>query len=252
MHFVDICAFLKMKAIIWLFVTACFALLISAPNVHAAQGIDMSQFICEKLSLQDWQCMVNNGKSFAIIQAWCGGYQYGNAVAQCVSNAWAAGMAHIDVYAFMCPNCNGNNPCASAVNTLLDRLSSDGVQYGQLWFDVEDCDGCWNDVASNVAFVKECVSAAQARGVTVGIYTSYYEWQTVTGMATDFDNLQLWYANNAVSLFLLSASVACARTFFVLFALSHRARVAGTRTTTATRASTTRGHTAWAAGATPP
>lgn len=161
----------------------------------AAEGIDVSQVTCNKLSLGDWQCMVNNGKSFAIVEAYDGGYHYGESVASCVGNAWAAGMAHVDIYGFFCPNCNGNNPCGSAVNSMLDSLSSQGVRYGGVWLDVEDCDGCWNDQASNVGFIKECVAAAQARGVTVGIYTSDYEWQTVTGMSTAFSDLQLWYAH---------------------------------------------------------
>jgi hypothetical protein len=54
-----------------------------------------------------------------------------------VADAWNAGLAHVDVYAFMCPNCAGNNPPSSAVSSIVNYLSSHGVRYGQLWFDVE-------------------------------------------------------------------------------------------------------------------
>lgn len=75
---------------------------------------------------------MQNGKSFAIIQAWCGGYGYGSSVASCVSNAWAAGMAHVDVYAFLCPNCDGNVPCSGAIQKIHDNLANEGVQFGMV------------------------------------------------------------------------------------------------------------------------
>jgi hypothetical protein len=39
----------------------------------------------------------NHGYSFAIIQAWEGGYQFTSNLNACVKQAWAAGMAHVDV-----------------------------------------------------------------------------------------------------------------------------------------------------------
>ena len=54
-------------------------------------------------------------------------------------------MAHVDVYAFMCPNCRGNNPGSEAVDRIVQGLQ--GITYGQLWFDIEQCDGCWNDLS---------------------------------------------------------------------------------------------------------
>jgi hypothetical protein len=46
--------------------------------------------------------------------------------------------------------------------------------------------------------LKELVSAFKAKKVTVGIYASYYMWETIFGSASacpDFTDLQLWYAN---------------------------------------------------------
>lgn len=59
----------------------------------------------------------------------------------CSNEAWAAGMAHVDVYVFMCPNCDGNNPPDQIMNNIVNQLTSDGVKYGMLWMDVEQCDG---------------------------------------------------------------------------------------------------------------
>jgi hypothetical protein len=168
------------------------ALVALVTRSEAALGIDVSIFECPKLALSDWQCMANNGKSFAIIEVWNGGYQWDSSSADCVANAWAAGFAHVDVYAFLCPNCGGNNPCSSAMNQIVSNLRGQGINFGQLWIDVEQCDGCWNDADSNVAYIKDCVSTAQSLGVTVGIYSSYYEWQQTVGGQGGFSDLQLW------------------------------------------------------------
>lgn len=57
--------------------------------------------------------------------------------------SWAAKMAHVDVYIFMCPQCSGNGSPEGVVETVVNNLHSQGVNYGMLWFDVEQCDGCW-------------------------------------------------------------------------------------------------------------
>eukprot|EP00027_Filamoeba_sp_ATCC50430_P006162 CAMPEP_0168561690 /NCGR_PEP_ID=MMETSP0413-20121227/11730_1 /TAXON_ID=136452 /ORGANISM="Filamoeba nolandi, Strain NC-AS-23-1" /LENGTH=210 /DNA_ID=CAMNT_0008593079 /DNA_START=78 /DNA_END=710 /DNA_ORIENTATION=+ len=156
----------------------------------------MSLQTCESVSSSVWTCLKNNGFSFAIIEAWNGGYQYDKNIANCVSQAWAAGMAHVDVYAFMCPYCTGNNPPSTAVTTLVNNLKSQGVQYGMLWFDIEQCDGCWGSFDTNINFLEEAVNTAVSLGVKVGIYTSEYEWGVTVGSScTAFKSYPLWYAD---------------------------------------------------------
>lgn len=50
-----------------------------------------------------------------------------------------------------------------------------------LWFDIEQCSGCWADDATNVAFIHAAVAQAQSMGVKVGIYSSDYEWSVTVG-----------------------------------------------------------------------
>jgi len=77
-----------------------------------------------------------------------GGYQFINEIKTCTDNAWSAGFEHVDIYVFMCPNCRGNQDGVAAVQRIVNSLTSLGVKYGQIWVDVEQCDGCWNDAAS--------------------------------------------------------------------------------------------------------
>ncbi len=113
----------------------------------------MSGADCNGMNQADWDCLTKSGYSFAIIQAWEGGYQYTSHIgifktsfifltkskATCVSQSRTAGMAHTDVYAFMCPQCSGNGSPTGAVETIVNNLHNQGVSYGMLWFGTYFC-----------------------------------------------------------------------------------------------------------------
>jgi len=162
----------------------------------AAYGIDISLAQCEDgVTQAQWNSIVSQGHSFAIIEAWDGGFTYNSKIAQCVSNAWSGGMKHVDVYAFLCPNCQGNNPPTDAIERLVNNLRSQNVRFGTLWFDVEQCQGCWNDVSSNAGFLYSAVQKATSMGITVGIYSSSYEWGQTVGSYSGLNKFPLWYAH---------------------------------------------------------
>ncbi len=98
----------------------------------------------------------------------------------------------------MCPNCRGNTPAKDAVTRMIQNLKNDGVRFGQLWFDVEQCDGCWNSFGANIQFLQEAVATAKSilGADKVGMYSSVYEWQqTVGSSCKNFADLPLWYAH---------------------------------------------------------
>jgi len=157
-------------------------------EVNATLGMDISAY-CTGI---DWSCLVKNGYSFAIIQAWAGGYGVNTNIGDCVKAAWAAGMKHVDIYAFMCPRCSGNDP-ATAMASIKSHMS--GVPFGQLWLDVEQCSGCWNDAGSNCAFVASCAAAAVSHGFKLGVYSSEGSWAATVGSCSSVDEYPLWYAH---------------------------------------------------------
>jgi len=186
--------------------TACLPYLIVVywlPSSNATVGLDISSGICQGMSSSDWSCLHGKGYSFAIIQTWSGGYDFNHDIANCVNDAWAAGFSHVDVYAFLCPNCNDNYPASSAVSTIANDLKSVGLsgggtgkgRFGMLWFDVEQCSGCWNAASANANFLADGVNEANKLGFHVGIYSSDYEWGATVGGSTAFTNYPLWYAD---------------------------------------------------------
>lgn len=163
-----------------------------APGVF---GVDMSASISAGITQADWTCMNQQGNyTFAIIQGWQGGYQQNNALASAVSMAWNGGFSHVDVYAFMCPNCKNG---VGSVDALVNYLRSNSVTFGMIWLDVEQCDGCWSsDLDANCQWVLTLVQEYQRLGVKIGMYSSEGEWpQTVGSGCNSFSSLPLWYAH---------------------------------------------------------
>jgi GH25 family lysozyme M1 (1,4-beta-N-acetylmuramidase) len=170
-------------------------ILLKIKIIYSTFGIDTSMQTCMSgISLNDWNCLINNGFSFAIIEVWNGGYGYNINISNCVDDAWNAGMKHVDVYAFICLNCGYT--ASNAVSTIVTNLRNSNVNFGMLWFDVEQCSGCWStNYSSNVLFLQEAVSEAQKLGINIGIYSSKYEWSETVGNDDSFSNFPLWYAH---------------------------------------------------------
>ncbi len=104
-------------------------------------------------------------------------------------------MAHVDVYIFMCPNCYNNNPPYQITQTIIYNLRNESVKFGMLWFDIEQCDGCWNDLSGNCNWMQQAVQGAADLGLNIGIYSSDYEWGATVGSCAAFSGkYPLWYA----------------------------------------------------------
>jgi hypothetical protein len=135
--------------------------------------------------------------SFRWTQVFQGGNGMNTHIQRCTADAWAAGFLHVDIYVFMCPNCVGNNPPESVPQKIRDVVGNGtgAVKYGMLWFDVEQCNGCWNDASANAAFLTRAVDAAVKMGFRIGVYSSLYEWPRTVGSFTGFKQYPQWYAH---------------------------------------------------------
>lgn len=157
---------------------ACFALSL------ATLGIDVSQ------PTNVFSCLKSSGYSFAIVR----GYQSNGVVdpnaKSNIANARNAGFQYVDVYAFPCVPC-GN--AAGQATTLVNALK--GSNYGTIWMDVESY--AWSSsLSSNQSFITSYVNAVKGAGRSVGIYSSYYNWQSIVGLGwTGVSSLPLWYAH---------------------------------------------------------
>jgi GH25 family lysozyme M1 (1,4-beta-N-acetylmuramidase) len=155
---------------------------------EATYGVDISQ----ASTISTFQCLVNNGYSFAIIRAYQSIGQPDPNGPHSVYNAWDGGMSNVDVYMFPCPQCGAS--ASDQVTQAVQYLQSYNTKYGMFWFDIEGPQ-YWNDQASNQAWLSEAISTAQSLGQNIGIYTSASQWGPIMGGWTGASQFPLWYAH---------------------------------------------------------
>eukprot|EP01132_Coremiostelium_polycephalum_P000944 gene944-1196_t len=180
------------------FTKLCIAMLVMVTMasfvVHADLGIDIDAGTSGSVTSSQLQCLAQKNTRI-IIQAFSGGYGINKNIGKAVSAAKSAGFETIDLYAFLCNQCSGNSPSSSAIQSLVSYLKSNGVSFGTLWIDVEQCNGCWGSLTQNAQFVVEAVQAAANLGLSVGVYSSLGEWPQTVGSLSSLSSYPLWYAH---------------------------------------------------------
>ncbi|MFE2729375.1 GH25 family lysozyme [Kitasatospora sp. NPDC059327] len=135
--------------------------------------------------------MRSQGVSFAIVRGYRSTSTVDPNLAANVANAWAAGMAHVDVY--HTPSFSSGNP-ARQVNALVNYLKVNNVKYGQMWLNIEGPGAYWgDDTAANADFIAELFNEMRSNGVHLGIRTSASQWEPIAGSWTGGSAYPLWY-----------------------------------------------------------
>ncbi len=167
-------------------------------------GADVSSAV----SVAGWQALMSqHSVTFGIVRCYeSTGNVDPNAPAT-VNNGWSAGLDEVDVYHF--PSCSVD--ATTQVNDAVNALWNAGAKFNRYWIDVESGAG-WSatNFSQNATFLQDLINAAVALGLTVGVYSSPYEWsQIIEASNTQFAQYLLWYADyDAVANFNDYASVA--------------------------------------------
>jgi hypothetical protein len=108
-----------------------------------------------------------------------------------VANAWAAGIAHVDIYLY--PSWRCGYSAAQQVDQAINGMGK--VPFGSLWFDIEEAGaaGANHDHTWLQAAVKQAVARIGAG--RVGIYSSQYGWSVAMGSYSGFESFPIWYAH---------------------------------------------------------
>ena len=165
-------------------------LLLIAPSL-CVLGVDVSQLF----STSTYQCMKNNGYTFAIIRGYCSDGGVDPNIVSNLNNARGAGLI-TDIYMFPC---RGKSASAQ-VDQMIAAIP--GNLYGMVWIDVETnpSSGCgWgSDYTGNCNYVNELINRIKYHGKVPAIYASTYMWQTIMGNTKACPaaaSQQLWYAH---------------------------------------------------------
>jgi len=138
-----------------------------------------------------FSCLRSNGFDFAIVRGYESvGASDPNSPAS-VANAWAAGLAHVDVYFFPALHHIG---AAASVQQFHTFAQSHRMRFGMIWFDIEGSEYWSSNCATNVDYLATLIATANSLGYHSGIYASSAQWPIMCN--TDrFAGLPLWWAH---------------------------------------------------------
>lgn len=156
------------------------------------RGIDVSQLV----STSTASCMAGS-YSFIIPRGYKSSGSVDTSVCSTLNAAKSGGIATRDVYMFPCPTCSAS--AASQMSTLVSYLKTNcaSAWSGRIWLDIEGTQYWSSSTSTNQAWYKTLVDSCSTYGVTCGIYSSYYQWESIFG-TTSFvygNSNKLWYAH---------------------------------------------------------
>ncbi|CAI5442497.1 unnamed protein product [Caenorhabditis angaria] len=165
-----------------------FLFLFLAPLIESRTGLDFIQAV----DIDTFTCLHQIGISFVIPRVYTNLGYVDQVGINNIINAHAGGIRYIDAYLFPCV-ISGCPSTETQVGSVIDKISQAGTTFGTLWLDTERLN--WpNDKVRNQQLIEQLVAAAKKRNRSVGIFTNYYNWESIVGL--DYEgqwNLALWW-----------------------------------------------------------
>ncbi|VDO81398.1 unnamed protein product [Heligmosomoides polygyrus] len=140
-----------------------------------------------------FQCMRQNLYNVAFIRAYSPSGQ-GQIDAYACANIQNANAAGLGTEVYMTPQPNSAKTGAQQFDEMYSNLRNSNINVRSVWVQVTSPVNWFSTSSSNVNFLNSILSRAGQYGLTVGIYTSVYDWNQITGGAT-VSNAMLWYWN---------------------------------------------------------
>ncbi|VDO42026.1 unnamed protein product [Haemonchus placei] len=95
---------------------------------------------------------------------------------------------------FMTPQPNSAKTGAQQFDEMYNNLRNSNINVRAVWIQVTSPINWSLVTTNNVNFLNSILSRARQYGITVGIYTNYYDWSQITNGAM-VSNVMLWYWN---------------------------------------------------------
>lgn len=168
----------------------------AAPKVPAnlasyAFGVDLSV----PVSTSQLQCIKQAGYAAVFVRAYnpAGQGSFDQNACNTIQNAYYAGLG-TEIY--MTPQPSSSKQGYQQLDEVYQGLNNVGITVRSIWIQVTSPTNWPANANSNVNFINSIVSRARQYGMTVGIYTSYYDWNQITnGWSSIGNDVLLWYWN---------------------------------------------------------
>lgn len=176
------------------FVVALAVLLLSSCPTQATE-YGNAFTVYTALSVKDYKCLRSHA-SVPVIRVYAGGKVDPNGLSN-IQNAKSAGFAAMEVY--VQPDPFSSKPGWQQFDESYEHVNKQ-FSLQRIWLLVTDPRTWHSNPDANTNFMRSFVQEANAKGVAVGIYTSWYDWLLI---AKDYQGLQqycggaggcqLWY-----------------------------------------------------------
>ncbi|KAF1766181.1 hypothetical protein GCK72_006137 [Caenorhabditis remanei] len=168
----------------------------AAPSVPSnlasyAFGVDLSV----PVSLSQLQCIKQAGYSAVFVRAYnpAGQGSFDSNSCNTIQQAYYAGLG-TEIY--MTPQPSSGKQGYQQLDEVYQGLTNKGITIRSIWIQVTSPTNWPSNPTNNVNFINSIVSRARQYGMTVGIYTSYYDWNQITnGWSSIGNDVLLWYWN---------------------------------------------------------
>ncbi|VDM55465.1 unnamed protein product [Angiostrongylus costaricensis] len=94
----------------------------------------------------------------------------------------------------MTPQPNSVKSGAVQFDEMYNNLKNSQVTVRSVWIQITSPINWSSSIRTNIDFINSILARANTYGLTIGIYTNFYDWSQITGYATA-SNVMLWYWN---------------------------------------------------------
>uniref|UniRef100_A0A0K0EZ57 Lysozyme n=1 Tax=Strongyloides venezuelensis TaxID=75913 RepID=A0A0K0EZ57_STRVS len=156
-------------------------------NAEYLNAIDVS----ESLFTPQINCIKSNGYSAIFTQVYAGSDGVDETGIENIINAYKGDLG-VEVYILPYPK---GLPSDVQFDDTYKRLKSANIDVRTIWLKVTNQQDWIYLTQENINFIQSMIIRARNYGVTLGIYTNWYDWYQITGNTTAFQqfNLPLWY-----------------------------------------------------------
>ncbi|KAI1728878.1 lysozyme-like protein 7 [Ditylenchus destructor] len=181
-------------------VLICFAILVAmnfAASATSTKTFGLGLDVNSLVSKETFQCIKNASYSVAFVQVYHaddGGSSFDTNAKDNIHNALKA---KIGVEIYVRPNMSVSaKPPAQQFDETKKSLMDKRISFGTVWLMVTTPMKWSVNTSANLEFINGFLNRARSAKHYVGIYTSWYDWQLITGSYTGIQNngsVMLWY-----------------------------------------------------------
>ncbi|KAK0428743.1 hypothetical protein QR680_010984 [Steinernema hermaphroditum] len=158
-------------------------------TTHIGYAVDLSV----PASQQVFECLRHAGYDYAFVGAYdpSGDGQVYPYAGQNLINAHNAGFG---TYAYFTPSLQSSKSPMQQFTEIYNHFHNHNMILTEIWLQVTHPIGWPNNAQGNINFISQILKIASLYKVKVGIYTSWYDWEQITGNWR-LEGHPLWYWN---------------------------------------------------------